>query len=83
MWTQLIRGKLPNAYKEGRAKFLSNPEVAGIINIIGAGYGRDFNIDKCKFDKIIIFADADADKLGSVRLDRNVMIKTSLIAGNS
>lgn len=56
-----IRGKLPNAYKEGRAKFLSNPEVAGIINIIGAGYGREFNIDKCKFDKIIIFADADAD----------------------
>ena len=50
-----------NAFKEGRAKFLSNPEIAGIISIIGAGYGRDFDINKCRFDKVIAFADADAD----------------------
>ena len=57
-----IRGKLPNAFKESKAKFLSNPEVAGIIRIIGCGYGKEFDISKCKFDKVIIFADADADK---------------------
>lgn len=62
-----------NAFKESKAKFLSNPEVSGIIRIIGAGYGKEFDINKCKFDKVIVFADADADKMGSVRLDRNVM----------
>lgn len=57
-----IRGKLPNAMRESRSKFLSNPEVAGIIRIIGAGYGRELDVNKCKFTKIIFFADADADK---------------------
>jgi DNA gyrase subunit B len=57
-----IRGKLPNAFKESRAKFLSNPEVAAIISLIGGGYGRDFDISKVKWDKVISFADADADK---------------------
>ena len=56
-----IRGKMPNAMKEGRAKFLSNPEVAAIISLIGGGYGRDFDISKVKWDKVCLFADADAD----------------------
>ena len=73
MWTKSIRGKLPNAFKESRAKFLSNPEVAAIISIVGGGYGRDFDINKVKWDKVIAFADADADKMGSVCLDRNVI----------
>ena len=68
-----IRGKFVNCFKESKAKVLSNAEAVGIIKIIGAGYGRDFDISKCKFDKIVLFADADADKMGSVRLDRNVM----------
>ena len=68
-----IRGKFVNCFKESKAKVLSNAEAVGIIKIIGAGYGRDFDINKCKFDKIVLFADADADKMGSVRLDRNVM----------
>ena len=34
----------------------------GKIAIIGCGYGKEFDISKCKFDKVIIFADADADK---------------------
>ena len=62
MWTKLIRGKLPNAFKESRSKFLSNPEVAAIISLVGGGYGRDFDISKVKWDKVIAFADADADK---------------------
>lgn len=56
-----IRGKLPNAFKETRAKFLSNQEIASIITIIGAGYGKNFDISKCKFEKIIFLADADPD----------------------
>lgn len=60
-----IRGKIPNAFKESKAKFLANNEIASIITIIGGGYGKNFNINKVKFDKIIFLADADPDKLGS------------------
>lgn len=56
-----IRGKLPNAFFTQKDKFLSNAEVAGIINIIGGGYGRSFDITKVKFLKIVINSDADAD----------------------
>lgn len=56
-----IRGKLPNAFKEPKAKFLSNAEVSAIINIIGCGYGKNMDISKCKFKKIIFLPDADPD----------------------
>lgn len=56
-----IRGKLPNAFKTSRAAFLANEEVASIITIIGCGYGKNIDISKCKFDKIIFMTDADAD----------------------
>lgn len=56
-----IRGKLPNAFNTSRTKFLENAEVAGIISIIGGGYGRDFDINKVKWDKIIFCTDADPD----------------------
>ena len=56
-----IRGKLPNAFEKSAKDFLENAEVAGIINIIGGGYGKNFDISKVKWDKIIFGADADAD----------------------
>lgn len=70
-----IRGKIPNAFKTSRASFLANQEIASIITIIGGGYGRNFDINKVKFDKIIFLADADPDKVvaASVRLSRNTM----------
>ena len=57
----MIRGKIPNAFKDPRAKFLANQEIASIITIIGGGYGKNFDISKVKFDKIIFLADADPD----------------------
>ena len=56
-----IRGKIPNAFATSPKEFLENAEVAGIINIIGGGYGKNFDITKVKWDKIIFGADADAD----------------------
>lgn len=56
-----IRGKMPNAFTNPRAKVLANEEAASILNIIGAGYGKNFDINKCKWEKIIIGADADPD----------------------
>ena len=57
----LIRGKLPNAFKTSKTAFLANQEIASIITIIGCGYGKSFDITKCKFDKIIFLSDADPD----------------------
>lgn len=56
-----IRGKMPNAFEKSPKEFLENAEVAGIINIIGGGYGKNFDINKVKWEKIIFGADADAD----------------------
>ena len=56
-----IRGKLPNAFNTKKETFLGNEEIASIITIIGCGYGKNFDISKLKFDKIIIASDADAD----------------------
>ena len=70
----MIRGKIPNAFKDPRAKFLANQEIASIITIIGGGYGKNFDLSKVKFDKIIFLADADPDKqVSTVRLSRNTM----------
>lgn len=56
-----IRGKLPNAFTTDRAKFLDNAEIAAIITIIGGGYGRNFDLSKVKWEKIIFMTDADPD----------------------
>lgn len=48
-----IRGKMPNAFEKSSKEFLDNAEVAGIINIIGGGYGRNFDISKVKWEKIV------------------------------
>lgn len=56
-----IRGKLPNALSTPKIKFLNNEEISGIITIIGAGYGKNCDVSKCIFDKIIIGSDADPD----------------------
>ena len=56
-----IRGKLPNAFTTEKNKFLSNSEVAGIITLVGGGYGRNFDISKVKWEKIIFMADGDFD----------------------
>ena len=56
-----IRGKMPNAFTWSTKEFLENEEVSAILSIIGCGYGKNFDISKCKWDKIIIGADADPD----------------------
>ena len=56
-----IRGKLPNVFEKSRAEVLANAEVAGIITIIGAGYGKAFDLSKCRVSRVIIMADADPD----------------------
>ena len=56
-----IRGKILNVFQASWQKILGNAEVMGITQILGAGYGKKFDISKMKVSKIIIMTDADND----------------------
>jgi DNA gyrase subunit B len=56
-----IRGKILNVQKASISDMLSNAECASIIQVIGAGSGRSFEIDQARYGKIIMMSDADVD----------------------
>ncbi len=56
-----LRGKVLNAEKVRLEELLKNEEIVSIIHSIGTGIGKDFNISKCNYKKIIIMTDADTD----------------------
>ncbi len=60
-----IRGKILNVEKASIDKVLANAEIKAMINAFGCGfsegYGNDFDIEKLRYDKIIVMSDADVD----------------------
>ena len=56
-----IRGKILNVQKASLADMLKNTECASIIQVIGAGSGRTFDIDQVRYGKVILMSDADVD----------------------
>ncbi len=56
-----IRGKILNVEKARLDKILQNKEVEAIINALGTGVQEDFNLDKLRYHKIVLMADADVD----------------------
>ena len=56
-----IRGKILNVQKASVGDMLKNAECASIIQVVGAGSGRSFDIDQARYSKVIFMADADAD----------------------
>jgi len=56
-----IRGKILNVQKASVGDMLKNAECASIIQVVGAGSGRTFDLDAARYSKIIFMADADAD----------------------
>ena len=53
--------KMLNVEKVDPTKVMDNDKLKPIIDTLGAGFGKDFNIEKIRYHKIIIMADADVD----------------------
>lgn len=58
-----IRGKILNSHKATIASIMKNTEVMDIAKALGAGFGKDFDIDKIRYGKVLFAADADDDGL--------------------
>lgn len=56
-----IRGKILNVQKASLSDMLKNAECAAIIQVIGAGSGKSFDIEQVRYDKVILMSDADVD----------------------
>ncbi len=62
-----IRGKILNVERARPDRMLKNTEVVSLIQAIGAGFGEDddgdegFNLEKARYHKIVLLADADVD----------------------
>ena len=56
-----IRGKILNVERARIDKMLKNNEIQALISAIGAGLAEDFDLEKIRYHKIILLADADVD----------------------
>lgn len=56
-----IRGKILNVQRASLTDMLHNAECAAIIQVIGAGSGRTFDLDAARYGKVILMTDADVD----------------------
>ena len=56
-----IRGKILNVQKASVSDMLSNSECASILQVIGAGSGRSFELELARYGKVILMSDADVD----------------------
>ena len=56
-----LRGKILNVERASMDKVVANTEIQSLTAAIGAGIGADFDLDKVRYGKVIILADADVD----------------------
>jgi DNA gyrase subunit B len=56
-----IRGKILNVQKASLSQMLENAECASIIQVIGAGSGKSFDLNDARYGRVILMSDADVD----------------------
>ncbi len=56
-----IRGKILNVERARIDRMLKNTEIQTLVSAIGAGLGDEFEVDKIRYDKVILLCDADVD----------------------
>jgi DNA gyrase subunit B len=56
-----LRGKVLNAESASLAKVLENKELSDLVTALGCGLGKNFDISRLRYGKVIILADADSD----------------------
>ncbi|WUL66545.1 ATP-binding protein [Amycolatopsis sp. NBC_00345] len=56
-----LRGKILNVQKASLGDTLKNAEIASIVQVLGAGTGRTFDLTTMRYGRVILMADADVD----------------------
>ena len=56
-----IRGKILNVERARVDKMLKNNEVEALVKAVGAGFGEEFDLEKIRYNKVVIMCDADVD----------------------
>ena len=56
-----LRGKILNVERATLDKVLANTEIQALVSAIGGGIGHEFDLEKARYEKVIILADADVD----------------------
>ncbi len=56
-----LRGKVLNTEQASLAKVLENKELADLVQALGCGLGKSFDLDRLRYQRLILLADADAD----------------------
>ena len=56
-----LRGKVLNTENVAPSKVLENKELSDLVTALGCGFGKNFDVAKLRYGKVIILADADSD----------------------
>jgi DNA gyrase subunit B/topoisomerase-4 subunit B len=56
-----LRGKVLNVENASLSKVLENKELSDLVTALGCGLGKNFDLNRLRYDRVIILADADAD----------------------
>ena len=56
-----LRGKILNVYSVSLSKIADNSEIQNLIQAIGCGFGKNFQLSNLRYEKIILMTDADVD----------------------